>query len=114
MKSRRSFLKFLALAPVAVAASSKVVEAVATAASVPATTAHGYMTPACVAAAVRGDIPGLVQCDEFGRPYHQRSPEFEAQIDAMRIRHSNANVDALFRYNDYLQKLSAKHHASVV
>lgn len=45
MKSRRSFLQFLALAPVAVVASSKIVEAVATATSMPATTTHVYMTP---------------------------------------------------------------------
>jgi hypothetical protein len=102
MKSRRSFLKFLALAPVAISATVKAV---------------ALNTPPAAAAATvgRGLSPLIIQCDEFGNPYpthYQHSPELKAQIDAMRVRHSNANVDALFRHNDYLQKLSAKHHVS--
>ena len=103
MKSRRSFLQFLALAPVAISATAKAIALNA--------------PPTAAAATVgRGLIPSIVPCDEFGNHdsiRYQLSLELKAQIDAIRVRHSNANVDAMFRQKDYLQKLSAKHHASV-
>lgn len=103
MKSRRLFLQFLALAPIAAPA---VIEAATS--STPSDVRKSIRDLAAdidiAETYPRGMSPNILYCDEFGNPFTRAhlTPEFEAQVEEMRARNNNSNVEALLKQIELL------------
>lgn len=106
MRLRRTFLKLLALAPIAASASAKALSSSAPLDSDVAL--RQFIRDEAGAIDVvgtypRGNSPTVIACDEFGRPFHHSS-ELQALIEASRKRHHAANLRAYQGLEDALKQ----------